>query len=132
MAEFDIDLGEVKYKPPLRPSDYTFAVIKASLEQAKEPNKRSGVREWMIRCELKPLEADGYVVFHNWSLSQAALEVEDPAISVKKLYEVMGAPIGAKINTDDFLTFRFTGTTKLEEYNGKQNARLERVLGPAA
>lgn len=130
MAEFDINLNEVQFKPPLRPSDYTFAVISASLEQAREPNKRSGVREWMVRCELKPLEADGYTVLHNWSLSQAALEVEDPSISIKKLYEVMGAAIGSKINTDDFLGFRFTGTTKLEEYNGKQQARLARVLGP--
>lgn len=129
MAEFNVDLSEVKYKPPLPVGDYTFAVIKASVEQAKEPNKRTGEREWMIKAELKPLEMEGYVVFHIWSLSQAALEVENPAISLKKLYEVANWPIGQKINSDDLLQFRISGHTKLESFNGRLNPKLEVVLG---
>lgn len=131
MAEFDIDLNEVQYKPPLQPGDYTFAVIKASPEQAKEPNKRTGEREWYIKTELKPLEVEGYIVFHNWSLSQAALQVENPVVSLKKLYEVMGVPIGPKINTDDLLSFRFVGRTKLESFNGRLSPKLEGVVSVA-
>lgn len=129
MAEFDINLQEVNYKPPLANATYTFAVIKAAPEQAKEPNKRSGEREWYIKCELKPLEAPDYTVFHNWSLSMAALQVEDAHVSLKKLYEIMGCPVGQKINTDDLLSFRFTGITKLESYNGRLNPKLEKVVG---
>ena len=128
MAEFDINLGEVQYKPPLPVGQYTFAIIKAAPEQAKEPNKRSGEREWYIKCELKPLEAQDYVVFHNWSLSMAALQVEDAAVSLKKLYDLMGYPVGSKINTDDLLQFRFVGQTKLETFNGRLNPKLEKVL----
>jgi hypothetical protein len=128
MAEFDINLGEVKFKPPLTPGDYTFAILKASVEQAKEPNKRSGEREWMIKAELKPLEVEGYVVFHIWSLSQAALEVENPAISLKKLYQLANWPVGDKINSDDLLSFKIVGHTKLESFNGRLNPKLETIL----
>lgn len=129
MAEFDIDLNEVQFKPPLPVGDYTFAVIKATPEQAKEPNKTSGVREWYIKAELKPLEVEGYVVFHMWSLSNAALQVENPVVSLKKLYEVMGVEVGPKINTDDLLSFRFVGHTKIETYNGRINPKLESISG---
>lgn len=132
MAEFDINLGEVEYKPPLAAGDYTFAVIKASPEQAKEPNKRTGVQEWYVKCELKPLEAPDYTVFHNWSLSTAALQVEDPVVSLKKLFEVMGAPVGSRLNTDDLLTFRFVGHTKLDSFNGRLNPKLEKIISKAS
>jgi hypothetical protein len=129
MAEFDINLGEVQYKPPLEPGQYTFAVVKAEPMQATNPNKTSGQREWYIKCELRPLEQAEYAVFHNWSLSNAALQVEDPVVSLKKLYEVMGWPVGSKINTDDLLQFRFSGMTKLEPFNGRLNPKLEKILG---
>ena len=132
MAEFDINLGEVQYKPPLEPGQYTFAVVKAAPEQAKNPNQKTGQREWYIKCELRPLEAPDYVVYHNWSLSPAALQIEDPAVSLKKLYETMDWPVGSKINTDDLLQFRFIGLTKLEPFNGRLNPKLEKVLGKVA
>lgn len=128
MPEFDINLSEVTYKPPLQPGDYTFLVLKTSIEQAKEPNKRTGEREWYIKAELKPVEVNGYVVFHNWSLSAAALQVEDPTVSIKKLYEVANWPIGAKINSDDLLSFRIVAKTKLDSFNGRLNPKLEKVL----
>lgn len=132
MAEFDINLGEVQYKPPLTPGQYTFAVIKAEPEQAKNPNQKTGQREWYIKCELQPLEAQGYLVYHNWSLSNAALQVEDSVVSLKKLYEDMGWPVGSKINTDDILQFRFVGLTKLEPFNGRLNPKLEKILSKAS
>jgi len=131
MAEFDIDLNEVKYKPPLPNAGYTFVIVKAELQQAKEPNKRTGQREWFVHCELRPLEEPSYVVFHNWSLVAAALEVEDPVVSAKRLYEMMGAHAGSRINTEDFLSFRFVGHTKLESYNGRLNPKLEKIIKPA-
>ena len=131
MPEFDVDLNEVKYKPPLTPADYTFIVIATSVEQAKEPNKRSGQREWMVRAELKPLEVEGYKVFHIWSLSTAALEVEDPVISLKKLYELAKWPIGSKINSDDLLQFKISGHTRLESFNGRLNPKLDKILAVA-
>jgi len=132
MPEFDVNLEEVKYKPPLEAGDYTFQVVKATIEQAKEPNKRSGQREWYIAAELKPIEQPDYVVFHNWSLSQAALSIEDPTISLKKLYEIAHWPIGAKINSDDLLSFRIIGHTKLDSFNGRLSPKLERVLSAQA
>lgn len=131
MAEFGINLNEVEYKPPLPVAEYTFAIISASPEQAKEPNKKSGEREWYIKCELKPLEVEGYVVFHMWSLSNAALQVENPVVSLKKMYEVMGAEVGSKINTDDLLAFRFVARTKHETYNGRINPKLDAILSKA-
>ena len=133
MAEVEVNLAEVKYKPPLPNGDYTFVLVKPpTIEQAKEVNKRTGQREWYVHCELRPLESEwnSYTVFHNWSLSPGALEMEDAAISIKKLYEVMGVEPGVKLNTDDMLSFRFAGHTKLESYNGRLNPRLEKVLGP--
>lgn len=129
MAEFDINLGEVQYKPPLEPGQYTFAVVKAEPEQAKNPNPKTGQREWYIKTELRPLEKPDYTVFHNWSLSNAALQIEDPVASLKKLYEVMEWPVGPKIDTNDLLQFRFTGMTKLEAFNGRLNPKLEKILG---
>lgn len=128
MPEFDIDLEAVKFKPPLSPNDYTFAVIKTSIEQAEKPNKRTGNREFMIKAELKPLEADGYIVFHIWSLTQAALEVENAVVSVKKLYELANWPIGAKINSDDLLGFKIIAHTKLESYNGMLSPKLDKII----
>src|SRR5258706_14623269 len=132
MPEIDVNLEEVQYKPPLESADYTFQVIKTSIEQAKEPNKRSGQREWYIAAELRPLEKPEYTVFHNWSLSQAALSIEDPTISLKKLYEIAKWPIGTKINSDDLLSFRIAGHTKLESFNGRLTPRLERVTSAQA
>lgn len=130
MAEFDIDLAGVQYKPPLPPNDYTFQIVKAELRQAANPNKQTNQREWMVACELKPIEPDfnSYAVFHNWSLAPGALAVEDPIVSVKKLYEVMGIPAGSKINTEDFLTMAFVGHTKLESYNGRLNPKIEKFV----
>lgn len=133
MAEMEINLAEVKYKPPLPPNDYTLAVTKAELRQAQNPNARTGQREWMVAVEMKPMEAEftSYTIFHNWILTPAALEVESAVISAKKLYEVMGVPIGNKIDTNDFLMMRFVGHTKLESYNGRLNPKLEAVIKPA-
>ena len=132
MPDFDINLQEVQYKPPLPPGTYTFQCIKTSIEQAKEPNKTSGQREWYIKAELKPVEAEGYVVFHMWSLSNAALSVEDPTISLKKLYEEAKWPVGPKINSDDLLSFTLVANTKLDTYNGRLNPKIEKVLSVVA
>jgi hypothetical protein len=131
MATFDINLGEITYKPPLQPGQYTFSIVSAVPTQAREPNASTGQREWYIKCQLRPLEAPEYTVYHNWSLARKALEVDNAAISLKKLYETMNWPIGDKINTDDLLSFRFVGSTGLEEVNGRLTPRLEKVLGPA-
>lgn len=128
MAEFDINMNEVNYKPPLDPGQYTFVIVKAEPAQAKNVNARSGVREWYIGCELKPLEKPDYTVFHNWSLSNQAIATEDAVISLKKLYEVMNFPAGTKVNTNDLLQFKFAATTKLEEYNGRLSPRLDKIL----
>lgn len=134
MPEIDVDLNEVKYKPPLPNNDYTFSLAKPpTVEQSKSENKRTGQREFYVHCELRPLESEwsSYTVFHNWSLSPGALEMDDAAISLKKLYEVMGVVVGPKLNTDEMLNFRFVGHTKLESYNGRLNPRLEKVIKPA-
>jgi hypothetical protein len=131
MADFDINLGEVQYKPPLAASNYTFTVSKAEVEQAKEPNKRTGQREWYIKCELKPLEAPDYIVYHNWSLSMAALQVQDAVVSLKALYEVMGAVAGSRINTNDLLLFKFVGATRLDSFQGRLNPKLDKIIQKA-
>lgn len=133
MPELEINLGEVKYKPPLPEADYTFSIVKTSVEQAKEANKRTGNREFYVKCELRPLESEwqSYTVFHNWSLSPGALEIEDAAVSLKKLYEVMGVVVGPKLNTSDMESFRFIGHTKLESYNGRLQPKLDKFIKPA-
>ena len=130
MVQFNINLNEVSFKPPLPDGEYTFAIIKAELQQARNANKRSGQREWYVHCELKPMEPEWntYVVFHNWNLSRAAIEVEDPAISIKKLYEIMGEVPESSIDLNTFLSFRFIGNTGLEEYNGRPNPKLRIVI----
>lgn len=127
----DINLNEVKEKPPLaQPGPYTFAFKSASLEQAKEPNKRTGQREWMVRAELVPMEAPTYIVFHNWSLSPGALESTKPTFSVKKFFETVGFRWSedGRFDTNDMLTIRFVGTVRHEEWQGATQVRLDQVI----
>jgi len=131
--EFDLDMEEVTYKPPLPNNQYTLRVIKCDLQQANNPNKRTGQKEWYFACELRPLDQEftDYTVFHNWSMTQAAMEVEDPAFSLKKMYEVMGEEPG-RPNTDVVSAWTFIAETTLKEnQNKRQVPNITKIIGPA-
>lgn len=138
MAEFDINMDEVKFKPPLPVGAYTFIVSKANIQQANKPNAKTGNKEWYIAAELKPQEEPTYTVFHIWSLSTAALEVENAVVSLKAMYAFMGTPVGQRVNTDDLLNWKFVAQTKLEEgkdssgnATGRLNPKLEKIISVA-
>lgn len=130
--EVSVNLNEVKEKPLLHADvPLTFAITKASLDIAKQPNKKTGVKEPYIKCEMVPLNpewSDGYVVYQNWSLSPGALSSPDPTFSIKKFFEIIGFqwnPAGS-FNTEDLQTIRFVGKVKYKE--GSTLAQLASVL----
>lgn len=122
----DIDLNTVVEKPRL-PADksFTFQFIKATLDIAKTPNKTSGVREPLIKCELTPLEPEwsDRRVFHTFSLSMGGLQSDDACISIKKFFTVVGHPWGSdgRFSVEDLLTIKFVGTVKYKEGQGFAN-----------
>lgn len=122
----DIDLNAVVEKPRL-PADkpFTFQFIKAQLDIAKQPNKNSGVREPVIKCELSPCEPEwsDRRVWHNFSLAIGALQSDDACMSIKKFFTVVGHPWGqdGRFSVEDLLTIRFVGTVKYKEGQGFAN-----------
>jgi hypothetical protein len=125
-----VNLDEVVEKPPLPNDDYTFVIRKSELRQAKNPNKNTGQKEWMVFCELVPQEKPDYVVFHNWVLSPGALESSDAPMSIKKFFSIVGFQWNSDgtFNTEDIVNLRFIGHTTLENWNGKLNPKLSAVI----
>lgn len=117
MPLIDVDLNAVKEKP-LMPAGqmFTFQIISALPEQAKNPNKKSGKHEWQVATGFKPLDVgwEDRELKHWWSLSEGALSSPDPTFSIKKFFEIVGFPWSSdgKFNTDDMQIIRFIGTLK--------------------
>ena len=130
MPQVDIDLNAVVEKPPLPSDDYTFLIKKSELRQAKNPNKNTGQKEWMVYCELVPQEKPDYAVFHNWVLSPGALESSQATMSIKKFFSVIGftwSPDG-RFNTEDLVNLRFVAHTVLDNYNGRMLPKLDSII----
>ena len=125
-----IDLNAVVEKPPLENGDYTFSIKKAELRQAKNPNKNTGQKEWMVYAELIPQERPDYTVFHNWVLSPGALESSQATMSIKKFFLTVGFQWDAngRFQTEEMALIRFVGHTSLENYNGRMNPKLDAVI----
>jgi hypothetical protein len=128
----DINLNEVVEKPKLPAAQpFTFAIVQAVTDIAKTPNKKSGVREPLIKATLRVLdngwEDRGFD--HRWSLSSGALSSDDPCFSIKKFFSVVGFswnPDG-KFSTEDIQTLKFVGTVKYKEGSAYPNlATIER------
>lgn len=115
MPEVDINLDEVKEKPALHllgMGPYTFSIVKSELTQSKEPNKRTGVKEWNVALETVPAEQPDYKIRHWFSLAPGALESADPLFSIKKFFSTVGFQwrSDGKFNSDDLMLIRFIGT----------------------
>jgi len=126
MPELDINLNEVVEKPKLPAGQpFTFAIVQATPEIAKNPNKKTGVREPLIRATLRVLDAgwEDRSFDHRWSMSPGALSSDDPTFSIKKFFTVVGfqwSPDG-KFSTEDIQTLKFVGTVKYKEGSGYPN-----------
>lgn len=126
MPTLDINLNEVVEKPRLPAAQpFTFAVIQATPEIAKNPNKQSGVREPQIKAQMVVLTPgwEDRKLTHYWSLAATALSSDDPTFSIKKFFQIVGfkwSPDG-KFSTEDLQTIRFEGTVKYKEGSGFPN-----------
>lgn len=134
MPEIDINLNEVVEKPPLHalgPGPYVFLITKTSLEQSQTVNKRTGNKEWMIRCALTPQEQPTYSLNHSFSLSPGALESSSAAFSVKKFFTMVGFQWGSdgKFNSDAMIGLKFIGTVKAG--SEPQYTNIDQITGPA-
>lgn len=134
MTMLDINLNEVKEKPRMPANQpFTFMVRSATVEMAKQANKKTGRVEPYIKCELVPMEADwqDYVVYHNWSLSPGALESPEPTFSIRKFFLVIDMPWGedGRFSTEDLQTVKFVGTLKYKEGDSRPN--LDKILKAA-
>ena len=131
MPAVGINLNDVQERPRLPAGvDLEFLILVANPAIAKNPNKHSGVREPYIACELRPVDpawADRKI-FWNPSLSQSALESDDPVFSIKKFFAVVGFSWGptGDFATEDLLTIRFVGQIKYKE--GDSRPQLASVL----
>lgn len=120
MPVFDINLDEVVEKPRLPAAQpFTFAIVTATPEIAKTPNKHSGVREAQVKATLMILEPGWeHIKFSKyWSMSQTALSSDDPCFSIKKFFQIVGfqwSPDG-KFSTEDLQTLKFVGSVKYKE-----------------
>ena len=126
MPTLDINLNEVIEKPKLPAGQpFTFAVVQATPDIAKNPNKKTGVREPLIKASLKVLDTgwEDRGFDHRWSLSQAALSSDDAVFSIKKFFSVVGFqwnPNGS-FSTEDLQTLKFVATVKYKEGSGYPN-----------
>lgn len=134
MPNVGINLEEVVEKPRLPAGQpFTFQILKAELGLAKNPNKNTGKQEAKIGCELLPMDPgwEDRKVYHTWSLAPGALSSDDPVMSVKKFFQVIGFkwnPDGS-FNTEDMQVMKFVGECKYEE--GNNFARLAKVIAGA-
>lgn len=126
MPTLDINLNEVVEKPKLPAGQpFTFAISIATPEIAKNPNKKTGVREPLVKATLRVLD-DGWTdrsFDHRWSMSPGALSSDDPTFSIKKFFTVVGhqwSPDG-RFSTEDLQTLKFVGTVKYKEGSGYPN-----------
>ncbi len=134
IMDVDINLNEVVEKPPLHqmgPGPYTFLIQKTSLEQSKNPNARTGNREWNVVCTLVPEEHPTYSARHSFSLSPGALESSSAAFSIKKFFTLVGFQWGAdgKFNSEAMIGIRFKSTVKMG--TEPQYTNLDTIIGPA-
>ena len=126
MPTLDINLNEVVEKPKLPAAQpFTFAIVQAFTDIAKNPNKNTGVREPLIKATLKVLD-DGWTergFDHRWSLSQGALTSDDPVFSIKKFFTVVGFQWNhdGRFSTEDLQTLKFVGTIKYKEGSAYPN-----------
>lgn len=132
MPTIPINLNEVVEKPKLPAAQpFTFAIVQAFNEIAKNPNKKTGVREPLIRATLKVLDGgwEDRGFDHRWSMSPGALSSDDATFSIKKFFLVVGFqwnPDGS-FSTEDLQTLKFVGTIKYKEGSGYPNlATIER------
>ena len=131
-GEFDIDLNAVEFKPPLPDNQYELAVVKCELKLGANANQRTGKREWYFGCELRPLDPEfaEYTLYHNWSTTLAAIQIDDPAASIKSMYILMGET-DPKPSVGVISTFRFIASTKLQpNKTGRMQPNIDRILGP--
>jgi len=130
----DVNLDEVVEKPRLPAGQpFTFQIVEAKPGIGKEPNKKTGKREPYVNCTLSPLEPEwnDRKVYKVWSLSPGALESDDPTISIKKFFSVIGfqwSPNG-QFSTEDMQTIKFVGEINYKE--GDNRAQLKSVLRAA-
>jgi hypothetical protein len=129
----NINLDEIEEKP-LLPADreMTFNVIKAEYRIAKKANEKTGDRNPMIAVEIAPMDPEfagkDYKIYHNWVLTQKALESSDPVVSMKKCFIVVGYDwhVGG-FTTEAVQTLQFVG--KLSYQDDRPNfPRLSHVL----
>ena len=126
MPTLDINLNEVVEKPKLpAATPLTFAITQAFQEIAKNPNKKTGVREPLIRATLRVLD-DGWEDRSfdvRWSMSPGALSSDDPTFSIKKFFTVVGFQWSndGRFSTEDLATIKFVGTIKYKEGSGYPN-----------
>jgi len=119
--ELDVNLNEVVEKPRL-PADIELplAIIKAEVKIGQQPNKTTGQKEPYVACEIVPLQEpwnEGYKIYHNFSLTPAALSSPDATFSIKKFFAIIGHNIRAdgKFSTEEVQTLRFIGKVKYDD-----------------
>jgi hypothetical protein len=123
MAKIGMDLREIKEKEPLAPGVYTFTVRKAGLEPTRAQDAN------MVVMELVPQESPSDIVFHRFTLKAGILSSPDTGKSLRKFLDVVQIPYGPDFDTDALFGISFRGTVKHEIYNGKNQVRLDSVLG---
>jgi len=126
MPTLNINLNEVIEKPKLPAAQpFTFAIQLAVPDIAKNPNKKTGVKEPLIKATLQVLDTgwEDRKFDHRWSLSQAALSSDDPVFSIKKFFTVVGQAWNSdgSFSTEDLQTIKFQGTVKYKEGSGYPN-----------
>ena len=131
MTMLGVNLNEVVEKPRL-PAGKPFTWGFVSVEQliAKEPNKKTGVKEPYLKCKVSPLDPEwnDREVYHNWSLAPGALSSDEPLISIKKFFSVVGFQWNSDgtFSTEDLMTIRFIAPVKYPP--GKNFPELEQIL----
>ena len=131
MPTVGINLNEVVEKPKLPAGQpFTFGFVDAELGLAKKPNKNTGKQEPLIKCKRRPQEADWNErdVYHTWSLAPGALSSDDPLMSIKKYFAVVGYKWNddGTFSTEALQLTKFIAECKYEE--GNNFPRLSKII----